>query len=69
MLSEKSRPVIESTLPLIGSRIGAITVDFYNRLSLPTLSCSTVSSAVRTSVQETSRGHSRGASRPSPRIW
>ncbi|MFE4194541.1 globin domain-containing protein [Paenarthrobacter sp. NPDC056912] len=32
MLSEKSRPVIESTLPLVGSRIGEITVDFYNRL-------------------------------------
>ena len=32
MLSEKSRPIIEATLPLVGSRIGAITVDFYNRL-------------------------------------
>ncbi|UKA50711.1 globin domain-containing protein [Arthrobacter sp. FW305-123] len=32
MLSEKSRPVIEATLPLVGSRIGAITTDFYNRL-------------------------------------
>lgn len=32
MLSEKSRPIIEATLPLVGSRIGAITADFYNRL-------------------------------------
>ncbi|MCT9871610.1 globin domain-containing protein [Paenarthrobacter aurescens] len=32
MLSEKSRPIIEATLPLVGARIGAITVDFYNRL-------------------------------------
>ncbi|WP_026547686.1 globin domain-containing protein [Paenarthrobacter nicotinovorans] len=32
MLSEKSRPIIEATLPLVGSRIGAITVDFYQRL-------------------------------------
>lgn len=32
MLSEKSRPIIEATLPLVGSRISAITVDFYNRL-------------------------------------
>lgn len=32
MLSEKSRPIIEATLPLVGSRIGAITTDFYNRL-------------------------------------
>ncbi|MFS2088460.1 globin domain-containing protein [Paenarthrobacter nicotinovorans] len=32
MLSEKSRPVIEATLPLVGSRIGEITADFYNRL-------------------------------------
>ncbi|MGO4145857.1 globin domain-containing protein [Paenarthrobacter sp. YAF11_1] len=32
MLSEKSRPIIEATLPLVGSRIGAITADFYQRL-------------------------------------
>ncbi|MEV7603810.1 globin domain-containing protein [Paenarthrobacter sp. NPDC089322] len=32
MLSEKSRPVIEATLPLVGSRIGEITADFYSRL-------------------------------------
>ena len=32
MLSEKSRPVIEATLPLVGSRIGAITPNFYARL-------------------------------------
>jgi len=32
MLSEKSRPVIEATLPLVGSRIGEITADFYKRL-------------------------------------
>lgn len=32
MLSEKSRPVIEATLPLVGSRIGSITKDFYSRL-------------------------------------
>ncbi|MDF2049159.1 globin domain-containing protein [Arthrobacter sp. Cr_A7] len=32
MLSEKSRPVIEATLPLVGSRIGAITPKFYSRL-------------------------------------
>ncbi|ASN19010.1 globin domain-containing protein [Arthrobacter sp. YN] len=32
MLSEKSHPIIEATLPLVGSRIGAITADFYQRL-------------------------------------
>jgi nitric oxide dioxygenase len=32
MLSEKSRPVIEATLPLVGQRIGAITPKFYSRL-------------------------------------
>src|SRR5919112_60328 len=32
MLSDKSRPVIEATLPLVGSRIGAITPKFYQRL-------------------------------------
>ncbi|MEE2570467.1 globin domain-containing protein [Pseudarthrobacter sp. J64] len=32
MLSDKSRPVIEATLPLVGSRIGAITPKFYERL-------------------------------------
>ena len=32
MLSDKSRPVIEATLPLVGSRIGAITPKFYARL-------------------------------------
>ncbi|UZX01908.1 hemin transporter [Arthrobacter sp. CDRTa11] len=32
MLSDKSRPVIEATLPLVGSRIGAITPNFYSRL-------------------------------------
>lgn len=32
MLSDKSRPVIEATLPLVGSRIGAITPNFYARL-------------------------------------
>ncbi len=32
MLSEKSRPIIEATLPLVGSRIGDITADFYKRL-------------------------------------
>ncbi|WP_432245600.1 globin domain-containing protein [Arthrobacter sp. G.S.26] len=32
MLSDKSRPVIEATLPLVGSRIGAITTTFYDRL-------------------------------------
>ena len=32
MLSDKSRPVIEATLPLVGSRIGAITPKFYSRL-------------------------------------
>jgi nitric oxide dioxygenase len=32
MLSEKSRPIIEATLPLVGSRIGAITPNFYARL-------------------------------------
>jgi nitric oxide dioxygenase len=32
MLSDKARPVIEATLPLVGSRIGEITPKFYNRL-------------------------------------
>ncbi|WP_159704702.1 globin domain-containing protein [Arthrobacter sp. 18067] len=32
MLSEKSRPIIEATLPLVGARIGSITADFYQRL-------------------------------------
>jgi nitric oxide dioxygenase len=32
MLSDKSRPVIEATLPLVGSRIGDITPKFYTRL-------------------------------------
>ncbi|WP_026556828.1 globin domain-containing protein [Arthrobacter sp. 35W] len=32
MLSEKSRPIIEATLPLVGSRLGAITPNFYSRL-------------------------------------
>ena len=32
MLSDKSRPVIEATLPLVGSRIGSITPNFYARL-------------------------------------
>ncbi|GAA1773206.1 FAD-binding oxidoreductase [Pseudarthrobacter sulfonivorans] len=32
MLSDKARPVIEATLPLVGSRIGAITPKFYARL-------------------------------------
>lgn len=32
MLSEKSRPLIEATLPLVGSRLGAITPNFYTRM-------------------------------------
>lgn len=32
MLSEKSRPVIEATLPLIGERIPHITPNFYSRM-------------------------------------
>ncbi|MCQ9165012.1 globin domain-containing protein [Arthrobacter sp. STN4] len=32
MLSEKSRPLIEATLPLVGSRMGAITPNFYARM-------------------------------------
>ena len=32
MLSEKSRPVIEATLPIIGERISHITPKFYDRL-------------------------------------
>ncbi|MGH3705799.1 MAG: globin domain-containing protein, partial [Agromyces sp.] len=32
MLSEKSRPVIDATLPVIGERIGEITPKFYRRL-------------------------------------
>ncbi|UVJ40296.1 globin domain-containing protein [Arthrobacter sp. CJ23] len=32
MLSDKSRPIIEATLPLVGSRIGDITKAFYERL-------------------------------------
>lgn len=32
MLSEKSRPLIAATLPLVGSRLGAITPNFYARM-------------------------------------
>ncbi len=32
MLSEKSRPLIVATLPLVGSRLGAITPNFYARM-------------------------------------
>lgn len=32
MLSEKSRPVIEATLPIVAERIGHITPDFYERM-------------------------------------
>jgi nitric oxide dioxygenase len=32
MLSEKSRPIIEATLPLVGERLGSITPNFYRRL-------------------------------------
>ncbi|WP_218712590.1 globin domain-containing protein [Arthrobacter sp. BF1] len=32
MLSEKSRPLIVATLPLVGSRLGAITPNFYTRM-------------------------------------
>ncbi|GAA4660753.1 globin domain-containing protein [Arthrobacter cryoconiti] len=32
MLSEKSRPLISATLPLVGSRMGAITPNFYSRM-------------------------------------
>lgn len=32
MLSEKSRPIIAATLPLVGSRLGAITPNFYSRM-------------------------------------
>lgn len=32
MLSEKSRPIIEATLPLVGERIGHITPKFYQRM-------------------------------------
>jgi len=32
MLSEKSRPLIEATLPLVGARMGAITPNFYSRM-------------------------------------
>lgn len=32
MLSEKSRPLIAATLPLVGSRMGAITPNFYSRM-------------------------------------
>ncbi|MFC4222328.1 globin domain-containing protein [Lysinibacter cavernae] len=32
MLSSKSRPIIEATLPLVGSRIGHITPVFYNKM-------------------------------------
>ena len=32
MLSEKSRPIIEATLPIIADRIGHITPDFYERM-------------------------------------
>lgn len=32
MLSEKSRPIIEATLPIIAERINDITPDFYRRM-------------------------------------
>ncbi|MFD1214342.1 globin domain-containing protein [Arthrobacter sp. GCM10027362] len=32
MLSEKSRPIIEATLPLVGERLGSITPNFYRRM-------------------------------------
>jgi nitric oxide dioxygenase len=32
MLSEKSRPIIEATLPLVGERLGSITPNFYQRM-------------------------------------
>lgn len=32
MLSEKSRPLIAATLPLVGSRLSAITPNFYHRM-------------------------------------
>lgn len=32
MLSAKSRPVIEATLPIIGARINHITPKFYQRM-------------------------------------
>ncbi|MCW2134861.1 globin domain-containing protein [Arthrobacter sp. VKM Ac-2550] len=32
MLSEKSRPIIEATLPLVGERLGSITPNFYSRM-------------------------------------
>ena len=32
MLSEKSHPIIEATLPLVGERLGSITPNFYSRL-------------------------------------
>lgn len=32
MLSEKSRPIIEATLPLVGERLGRITPNFYSRM-------------------------------------
>lgn len=32
MLSDKSRPLIVATLPLVGARLGAITPNFYSRL-------------------------------------
>ncbi|WP_125610218.1 globin domain-containing protein [Specibacter cremeus] len=32
MLSEKSRPLIKATLPLVGARLGAITPNFYRRM-------------------------------------
>jgi len=32
MLSEKSRPLVAATLPLVGSRLGAITPNFYGRM-------------------------------------
>jgi len=32
MLSQKSRPLIEATLPLVGARLGAITPNFYRRM-------------------------------------
>ena len=69
MLSDKSFPVIEATLPLVGSRIGDITPKFYARLFAPTPNCWTACSAAPTSARATSSRPWPEASPLSPATW
>ena len=69
MLSDKSFPVIEATLPLVGSRIGDITPKFYARLFAAHQNCWTGFSAARTSATATSSRPWPEASPLSPATW